>query len=61
MMILDKTKNTLINIYAFHGKKNKKHYFYIKLRPNPQKTGQLVIFTEKILSRKLHFLCSVGY
>ena len=27
--------------------------------PNPQKSADLVTFTEKILNRKLHFLCSV--
>ena len=27
--------------------------------PNPQETGDLVTFTEEILNRKLHFLCSV--
>ena len=26
--------------------------------PNPQKTSDLVTFTEEILNRKLHFLCS---
>ena len=26
--------------------------------PNPQKTADLVIFTEEILKEKLHFLCS---
>ena len=28
--------------------------------PNPQKTADLVTFTEEILSGKLHFLCSDG-
>ena len=28
---------------------------------NPQKTGNLVTFTEEILSGKLDFLCSVTY
>ena len=27
--------------------------------PNPQKTADLVTFTEEILNWKLHFLCSV--
>ena len=27
--------------------------------PNPQKTADLVTFTEDILNGKLHFLCSV--
>ena len=27
--------------------------------PNPQKTTDLVTFTEEILNGKLHFLCSV--
>ena len=27
--------------------------------PNPQKTANLVTFTEEILNEKLHFLCSV--
>ena len=26
--------------------------------PNPQETKDLVTFTEEILNRKLHFLCS---
>ena len=26
--------------------------------PNPQETAGLVTFTEEILNRKLHFLCS---
>ena len=26
--------------------------------PNPQETADLVIFTEEILDRKLHFFCS---
>ena len=25
--------------------------------PNPQKTGDLITFTEEILNAKLHFLC----
>ena len=29
------------------------------MRPNPQETAYLVIFTEEILNGKLHFLCSV--
>ena len=29
------------------------------MRPNPQKTTDLVTFTEEILNEKLHFLCSV--
>ena len=30
--------------------------------PNPQETADLVIFTDKLLNGKLHFLCSVnGY
>ena len=28
------------------------------MRPNPQKTADLVTFTEDILNGKLHFLCS---
>ena len=28
------------------------------MRPNPQETADLVAFTEEILDRKLHFLCS---
>ena len=28
--------------------------------PNPQKTTNLVTFTEEILNGKLHFLCSEG-
>ena len=28
--------------------------------PNPQKTADLVTFTEEILKEKLHFLCSVS-
>ena len=27
--------------------------------PNPQETADMVKFTEEILNRKLHFLCSV--
>ena len=29
--------------------------------PNPQETADLVTFTEEILNRKLHFLCSSSY
>ena len=29
--------------------------------PIPQETANLVTFTEEILNRKLHFLCSAGY
>ena len=29
------------------------------MRPNPQKTADLVTFTEEILNGKVHFLCSV--
>ena len=29
--------------------------------PNPQETADLVTFTEEILNRKFHFLCSVCY
>ena len=29
--------------------------------PNPQKTADLVKFTEEILNEKLHFLCSVYF
>ena len=29
------------------------------MRPNPQETADLIAFTEKVLNRKLHFLCSV--
>ena len=29
------------------------------MRPNPQETADLVTFTEEILDRKLHLLCSV--
>ena len=29
--------------------------------PNPQKTADLVTFTEEILNGELHFLCSVTY
>ena len=29
------------------------------MRPNPQKTADLVTFTEEILNGKLYFLCSV--
>ena len=29
------------------------------MQPYPQDTADLVIFTEKILNGKLHFLCSV--
>ena len=28
------------------------------MRPNPQKTADLVTFTEEILNGKIHFLCS---
>ena len=28
------------------------------MRPNPQETADLVTFTEEVLHRKLHFLCS---
>ena len=28
--------------------------------PNPQFSGDLVTFTEEILNRRLHFLCSVS-
>ena len=31
------------------------------MRPNSQKTADLVTFTEEILNGKLHFLCSVDY
>ena len=30
------------------------------MRPNPQKTADLVAFTEEILNGKLHFLRSVN-
>ena len=30
------------------------------MRPNPQKTADLVTFTEEILNGKLQFLCSDG-
>ena len=29
------------------------------MRPNPQFPADLVTFTEEILNRKLHFLCTV--
>ena len=29
--------------------------------PNPQKTADLVTFTENIFNGKLHFLCSAGF
>ena len=29
--------------------------------PDPQKTADLVTFTEEILNGKLHFLCSASY
>ena len=29
------------------------------MRPNPQEIAEWVTFTEEILNRKLHFLCSV--
>ena len=31
------------------------------MSPNPQKYADLVTFTEEILNRKLHFLCSANY
>ena len=34
------------------------HGFLQERWPNPQKTADLVIFTEEILKEKLHFLCS---
>ena len=34
-MILDETKKTLINIYAFHGKKNKKTLILHKITTKP--------------------------
>ena len=30
------------------------------MRPNLQETADLVTFTEEILNRKLHFLCSAA-
>ena len=29
------------------------------MRPNPQKTADLVRFTKEVLNRKFHILCSV--
>ena len=29
--------------------------------PNPQETADMITFTEEILNKKLHFLCSLRY